>query len=152
MKNRLFLYDMLVIIPFLIDRVSKYAILKASNYLPLSFSPVLTFDITFNRGISWGIFHTTSTTQFLIVSSLIAIVAGLLVMYALTQYRNGQAIHGELLVMTGAVSNLVDRIIYGGVLDFIIISYKGFAWPTFNVADACIVAGILIMAYRMYTK
>ena len=48
----------------------------------------------------------------------------------------------EALVLSGAVSNFIDRLYYGAVVDFIDCYVAHWHWPTFNVADACIVVGI----------
>lgn len=150
MKKRSFLYLFVALVPFILDRVTKHMILGMCAELPRSINSVLTFDCFFNRGVSWSLFHSAALWQFVMVSVVIALVAGLLSIYAYTQHREGRLIYGELLVLSGAISNLVDRVIYGGVLDFIILSYKGWAWPAFNIADACIVTGIIIMMYRLH--
>ena len=46
------------------------------------------------------------------------------------------------MVIAGAVSNFFDRIYYGAVIDFIDFHYGAWHWPTFNIADMCIVMGI----------
>ena len=55
---------------------------------------------------------------------------------------------GFVLVLGGAVSNLVDRIIIGAVLDFLDFHLLGFHWPAFNLADSCIVIGALLLLYK----
>lgn len=56
---------------------------------------------------------------------------------------------GLSLVMGGAIGNLVDRVRYGSVIDFLDVHYRTFVWPTFNVADSCICVGIGIMAWQL---
>ena len=62
--------------------------------------------------------------------------------YAFLRARQNKSITWELLVLGGAVSNMVDRIVWGAVLDFIELYVATFSWPIFNVADAFIVIGI----------
>ena len=57
---------------------------------------------------------------------------------------------GFLLIITGAVSNLGDRIINDYVLDFIYMHYNNFYWPAFNFADIYITIGVLIIIYENY--
>lgn len=45
-------------------------------------------------------------------------------------------------VLSGAVGNMYDRFFYGSVVDFILVSYKTYYWPAFNVADMSITFGI----------
>ena len=57
---------------------------------------------------------------------------------------------GFLLVITGAISNIVDRIFNNYVLDFIYFNYKNYYWPAFNFADIYISVGLLLIIYQTY--
>ena len=46
-------------------------------------------------------------------------------------------------VLGGAVGNLIDRILYGEVIDFLLFHWHGYYWPAFNVADSCITLGVI---------
>ena len=50
---------------------------------------------------------------------------------------------GILLIVAGAVGNIIDRIYYGHVVDFILLHYESFYWPTFNIADTFITLGAI---------
>ena len=54
------------------------------------------------------------------------------------------------LVLGGAIGNLVDRVRQGEVIDFILIHYKAFHWPAFNVADIAITAGVGLLVLRIF--
>ncbi len=54
------------------------------------------------------------------------------------------------LVLGGAVGNLVDRIRLGEVIDFLLIHYKSFHWPAFNVADIAITVGVSLLVLRIF--
>lgn len=55
------------------------------------------------------------------------------------------------LVMAGAVGNLIDRIAYGEVVDFIDVHlWAGYTWPTFNIADSSIVLGVLFLLFEVF--
>jgi signal peptidase II len=69
-------------------------------------------------------------------------------LYAYHQYLCGNSIIGEVCVVTGSLSNLIDRVVYHGVIDFIILSYNDFSWPVFNIADTIIVLGVGIMIFQ----
>lgn len=56
----------------------------------------------------------------------------------------------EILVFAGAISNLVDRVLYGAVLDFIELYVGRWSWPVFNVADSLIVCGVIGMLFRQW--
>jgi signal peptidase II len=54
------------------------------------------------------------------------------------------------LIFSGAVGNLIDRILFKEVIDFLDFFYEGFHWPAFNVADACITTGVSFMIYDLF--
>ena len=56
---------------------------------------------------------------------------------------------GLLIILSGAISNIIDRIYNGYVVDFIYIHYKDFYWPAFNFADIYITIGFLIIFYQI---
>lgn len=118
---------------------------------------VLTFFLAKNRGGAWGFLqHQPEKVRkpfFVLVSVLaIALLVGL---YRRVHPEQRALKWGLPLVFGGAVGNLVDRIRYGHVIDFIDVqaTYKGMAhhWPTFNVADIAICVGVALMAVDMFT-
>jgi len=56
------------------------------------------------------------------------------------------------LVLGGAVGNLIDRVLYGYVIDFIDVYYASWHWPTFNVADSAITAGAALLLLDAFTS
>jgi signal peptidase II len=136
----------------LIDRVTKYwalHYLDATNKL----NEFISFDFTLNRGISWGMFHSENEGMFYLVTLVVIGVTLFLISFAYRRWQDAELILGELLVIAGAVSNIIDRIMYRGVIDFIVISFKGWSFPAiFNVADVCIVFGIFLMVFSVYKE
>ena len=65
-------------------------------------------------------------------------------------FLNHRSIVGEVMVVAGAVSNLIDRVLHHAVVDFIELSYKGWSWPVFNIADCCIVIGVFLLIFKAY--
>ena len=55
-----------------------------------------------------------------------------------------------LLIIAGAVSNIVDRIINGYVLDYLYFHYKDFYWPAFNFADIYITIGVFMIIIKIF--
>ena len=58
---------------------------------------------------------------------------------------------GEICIFAGAISNVVDRYVYGGVVDFIALSYGDWHFAVFNVADMFIFCGVALMLILEYT-
>ena len=65
----------------------------------------------------------------------------------LIRSSNALIIFGLTIVISGAVSNIIDRIIYGAVIDFLDFHIAGVHWPAFNLADSLIVMGVIILLY-----
>lgn len=126
-----------------LDRITKYFMqLFDKNYYV---NDIITLTLHYNRGISWGMFHSDSTIPFIALNCVIGLFIVIFFGYTLFRLINGYIILPELMVCAGAVSNMIDRIWYGGVADFILFSYKGWSFPVFNVADVFIVVGLFIM-------
>jgi signal peptidase II len=49
------------------------------------------------------------------------------------------------LVLSGAIGNVIDRILYGAVVDFVDLHYSGWHWPAFNIADSAITIGVILL-------
>jgi len=144
-------YLFLFLFVFLADRITKFLAVtsKVNNYKVNSF---LSFDLVFNRGISWGMFDYKDSTVFLVIGLLIAAITVGLFFYAVMRFKSGYLIIGETLAVAGSVSNIFDRIFYGGVIDFIVLSFGKWSWPVFNIADFFIVIGVFILSLSVWTK
>lgn len=142
-------YLVIAIATIFIDRLTKIAALSFLDQ-PLRMNSFLEFQLVFNRGVSWGLFHSDYGYTFLLVTLLISVIIVLLFCYSIVRYLNQHPIYGEVLVLAGALSNLVDRCLYGGVIDFIHLSYDTWSWPIFNIADVAIVLGVvwILIHYR----
>jgi signal peptidase II len=51
------------------------------------------------------------------------------------------------LILSGAIGNVIDRILYGAVVDFIDIHYMTWHWPAFNIADSAITIGVILLIF-----
>ena len=105
-----------------------------------------------NTGVAFGMLQDLPGGR--VVLAVIACLALVLVLYYL---RKTDATHTRLqvalgLVGGGAIGNLVDRLLHGGVTDFLVFNL-GFwpfnPWPAFNIADAALVIGVFLMALDM---
>lgn len=142
-------WNVMIVIGFIADRLTKYWAVTALQQVPMVAAPWLSFSFALNRGVSWSLFHSESSLQFVLVSLLIAFVVGALTWHMWQRYIKGHTVYGEWLVLGGAISNLWDRYWYGGVVDFIMFHYRDWVWPLFNIADCMIVVGIALMTYEL---
>lgn len=102
-----------------------------------------------NTGVAFGMLQTMPGGRILL--TLVALGAFVLVLHYLRKTDPAHLrLHVALgLVGGGAIGNLIDRIMYGRVTDFIVWYYGEHEWPAFNVADAALVVGVALMAIDM---
>lgn len=147
-----FIYAFLFCFIIALDRVTKYWAQQMSyDHVCTSW---LTWSLHYNRGISWGMFHSESAAVYTIVSLIIILFAFIFTVHTFLSYREGKDVLGELMVCAGAFSNIIDRVMYKGVVDFIVCSIGSWSWPVFNIADMFIVIGLMYMMYSglLYAK
>jgi signal peptidase II len=101
-----------------------------------------------NSGAIFGLFH--SHAELFIALGIVASVVILVFLYYFPPATNVGTV-SFALILSGAVGNLIDRIRFGYVIDFIGIHVQEFFhWPAFNVADAALTVGIFMLIYYFY--
>lgn len=148
-----FKYASIMLAAFGLDRVSKWFIL---NYLPadpFTVFPNLNFVILWNRGVSFSFLHFDSAVGFWLLNICIMLVVAFFGLYTYKQHIvQVKPIGFEMLVIGGALSNIIDRFIYGGVLDFIDFYYGSWHFATFNLADAFVFVGMVGLMSKLYSE
>lgn len=138
----------------LLDQVTK--ILVARTIALYTRIPVIpeVFDLTHlrNPGAAFSLFAQAPEwfrQPFFFVVTGIAIVA--LVLFLRHAKEEGLlltvAVSG---VLAGAIGNLIDRIVYGEVIDFLLLYWDEYHWPAFNVADSCITLGVIGLLWTSF--
>ncbi|KEI78437.1 signal peptidase [Clostridium botulinum A2 117] len=135
-----------LILGIFLDRISKIWALNtlASDKDIVVIKNLFTFSYLENRGAAFGIFQNR-----LIFLSLITAIVILGVVYFIVKYKpTSKLLKISLsLIISGAIGNLIDRIYYKFVVDFIMLHYKDvYYFPTFNVADMLVVIGTVLLA------
>jgi len=131
---------------FMIDQISKYAVvqlldLKTRGVLPV-LDPFLVFRMAWNEGINFGLFAGFGDLMRWVLIAL-ALAISIWIVNWMWRDRPGRWVQISAgLVVGGAIGNVVDRVIYGAVADFLNMSCCGFENPwSFNVADIAIFVG-----------
>jgi len=142
--SRWFLLSLLVLI---VDQVSKVTV-ASSMHLYESIALVPSFQLTYvhNPGAAFSFLSDAGGWQrwfFIALSSVVSVLISIWLVRLPAALR-WQAT-GLALVLGGAVGNLVDRVLYGYVIDFLDVYYRSWHWPAFNVADAAITIGAVIL-------
>ncbi len=133
----------------LFDRILKRAIVWG-QLCPAKMLPFLSCKVTFNRGASWSLFDYGSDYSFYLLTFVITIFLGGFAWYVHKRAEDDFDTFGEMLVLVGGTSNLMDRFLYGGVVDFIHLSYGRWSFPIFNFSDVYIVIGVCMMLYNAF--
>jgi signal peptidase II len=135
----------------IVDRITKaYAV--AAYVIPRDVWSWLTFELVYNRGISWGLLHDYNAHANSIVMLLVIMVMCVFIQYTWRRYKADELIVAELCVLAGACSNFWDRLWYPGVIDFIHVRVCTWHWAIFNVAVCAIACGVLAMFIYQYKE
>ena len=110
------------------------------------------WDLEVNLGSAFSMFYGKSYSRVLL--SLIGLLAlGFIGLYMKRARADQRTLLFALsMIASGAVGNLIDRVWFGGVTDFILWHYKSHYWPVFNVADAVLVAGVILILLQSFRK
>ena len=102
--------------------------------------------LAWNNGISFGLFNNDNEINALIIS-LIAIVIIIFLIRLLSKSETKKLSIGLGMIIGGAIGNVIDRSLYGAVMDFLDVHINVYHWPAFNVADSGITVGALILVF-----
>jgi len=135
------------------DRATKYAVeqLTSQGYRRTLIPHFADLVHSVNTGIAFGLFSESALkwVSFVLVTTSTVII--LLLVWLLTAGRAGRAESqaGIALIAGGAAGNLLDRLLYGGVTDFLELYAGNFRWPAFNVADSAITVGAVLVILEL---
>lgn len=135
---------------FAADLGSKYGVFAwIKSHGPIVFSPdYFQFDAKLNQGGMWSIGHDMGARSNTMLALFSGLVASAIAIWAITGLRHGDRALAVVLgmILGGALGNLYDRIVFDGVRDFIEVHFRDvYYYPTFNVADSCLVCGAIYM-------
>lgn len=136
-------YLFISLIVVVIDQVTKHLVrttLGSSEVIGIL--PFLQIVQVRNEGVAFGLFKGLGNTTFIIISVLAIII----VFYLLIKDRKDR--FSFSLILGGAIGNLIDRVIYGNVTDFLDLYIGRFHWPAFNVADSALTLGISFLLFN----
>jgi signal peptidase II len=129
---------------FMTRRPLEYFIDQRDSFRTLALAPFLNFTMVWNQGISFGLFD-TGHPQMALVFIGISLLISTLLLIALAVTRSRFAGIALALVIGGALGNVIDRVRFGAVADFIDVYAGKYHWPAFNLADSCVVVGALLL-------
>jgi signal peptidase II len=136
-----------------LDRATKFAIERYTSpffRLPV-ISNIVVLVHTKNPGIAFSLFSDSSSPWLkpLLLISSVAVMALLVWLLATGRAGGRLATAGISLILGGAAGNALDRLLYGGVTDFVEVRLWTYRWPAFNVADSVITIGAVLVLIEL---
>ena len=136
----------LIIVLFLIDRISKIYILKLAelnNAVDIYITPYLNLYLIWNKGVAFGLI--SFDDQF--IYNLITFVISLIIITLIVVTAKSKDIkkYFYMMIIGGALGNFFDRVYYSAVPDFIDLHVGNFHWFVFNIADIFITIGVICL-------
>ncbi len=144
---------------FLLDQASKYAVVHAMGLdrkrVIYVLNPWLNFRMAWNKGVNFGLFaHSAEAVRWGLIA-LALVISGWVWLWIARSEEGRRARVAAGLLIGGALGNVVDRVLYGAVADFLNVSVPGLHNPfSFNVADIAIfigAAGLMLFTGRQKT-
>jgi signal peptidase II len=151
MKNKYIWSGSIVGIVLVLDQVTKYLVETRIRLYDVIIIVPGFFNITHvrNKGAAFGILSNLPEfwrSAFFIAVTIIAVAA---IIALILKTTDRLPVYAFSLIAGGALGNLIDRIRYGEVVDFIQWYVKSHYWPSFNVADSAITIGVVLLAIEM---
>lgn len=136
------------LIVILLDQLSKVAITQTFAYgqgRPLT--SFFNLVLVYNPGAAFSFLAAAGGWQRWAFTGL-GILAAVVICYLLKRHSAQKVFATALaLIMGGAIGNVVDRVVYGHVIDFLDFHLNGWHWPAFNVADSAICIGAILLVF-----
>lgn len=135
-----------------LDQYTKYLADSLLSYrVPVEVFPGLNMTLVYNQGAAFSFLSDAGGWQrWFFITLSTAISLGLIVWIRKIEADRIWMLAGMALVLGGALGNLIDRSLYGYVIDFIDVYYQSWHWPAFNIADSAITVGAACLLLDMF--
>ena len=146
--KKTFIYFGIILFIFLADRISKLyilSVLEDLGFVDININSYINLILVWNTGIGFGLLSFEQSEIYNLMTTLIILI-NILIVYLIIKSKDN-SVYYFLIILGGSLGNLFDRIYYSAVPDFIDISYKGYHWFVFNVADIFITLGIICLIF-----
>lgn len=138
----------------ILDQISKQiAEAELIYHKAIAVFPGFNFTLMYNEGAAFSFLSDAGGWQrwfFTLLSIAISIV--LVIWLKQLQTKQRVLATGLALILGGAIGNVIDRILFGHVIDFIDVYYKASHWPAFNIADSAITLGACLLILDMFQE
>ena len=145
--NKISQWLWIVLLVVILDQLTKIAADHYLNYFqPVSIMPMFNLTLVYNKGAAFSFLSEAGGWQrwFFIVLSLVISVVLVVWLHRTHTTQKLQTV-AISLILGGAIGNLIDRSMYGHVIDFLDFYYQSYHWPAFNIADSAIFIGACLL-------
>ena len=144
----------LALFVLVLDQASKWAVRKhLAFFVPVKLTSWLNLQLAFNRGAAFSILNNQPGWALWALGAVALIVIGYLLIWILQAEPEKKVLLFSLsIILGGAASNLIDRIWFNYVTDFIDFHVKTWHFATFNIADAAISIGAILLAFLLLLR
>ena len=135
---------------FPLEFYGPYEYLYPNYYLIRKINSFFNIFLVWNNGISFSMLSSLASHSQLVRWGLVAF-ASVIVLYLihlLKKEKNGVTKFSYILIIAGAIGNIIDRIRYGAVIDFLDFHIEIRHWPAFNMADVLICVGVFLLIFH----
>jgi signal peptidase II len=136
------------------DQISKYiANTSMSLYQTIEVMPYFNFTLAYNYGAAFSFLADAGGWQRWFFTGLAGIFSVVIFVW-ITRLKSSAKLEAISLslILGGAVGNLIDRLIFGYVIDFLDVYYQSYHWPAFNIADSAICIGAVLLILDSFKK
>ena len=142
-----------------LDQFTKQMIVRSLDHCEFGFCDsiellsFLKLILLYNDGAAFSILSDAGGWQRWFLS-IVSFAVSCFIFFWILRLKPSERLLGFALaiILGGAIGNLIDRVLLGHVVDFILLYYKGFFFPTFNVADTAISVGAILLIIEMFIK
>jgi signal peptidase II len=142
----------LSLLALLLDQVSKLAIAGSMQlYQSIQIMPFFKLTYVHNTGAAFSFLSEAGGWQRWFFAGLALVISVVIAVWLARLKKHETLLAVALaLVLGGAVGNLIDRLAYGYVIDFLDVYYDTWHWPAFNIADSAITLGVILMLVETF--
>jgi signal peptidase II len=142
----------LSLLVIILDQASKLAIAGSMQlYQSIPVTPFFKLTYVHNTGAAFSFLSEAGGWQRWFFAALALVISGVIAVW-LARLKHDETLLAVALslVLGGAIGNLIDRLVYGYVIDFLDVYYQTWHWPAFNIADSAITIGVILMLMESF--
>jgi signal peptidase II len=143
----------LALLVVFLDQLTKVVVVRVFEFGDVQpLTGFFNLVLTYNKGAAFSFLAGAGGWQDEFLTA-VGIGASAFIVYLLARHARQRLFSMALaLILGGAVGNVIDRIVYGHVIDFLDFHWRGWHWPAFNLADSAIVCGATLLIIEELTR